>query len=229
MPLNPNQSNPRSELERLFNHNDYRHLIEVRAVSLDGQDDSPDKGKMIIEGKAISFNDKITLFKMDGIEYHEIIAKGALDGADITECFLKYNHSDHVMGMARTKNGTLQIFVRDDGVYIRAELANTSGGRDLYELVKRGDIDKMSFSFTIAEEEYDALDHTWTVKKIGKLYDVAAVTVPAYQNTFLTARRLEDAEALRKVEVETSKRVDVEAEKKRMLMLLDLTFYSHSA
>ena len=87
-------------------------------------------------------------------------------------------------------------------MWIRAILANTTAGRDLYELVKSGVIDRMSFAFTIKDEHYDQSTHTWTVRKIDKLYDVAAVEIPAYENTLLFSRRLGDVEACLKSEVE---------------------------
>jgi len=205
-------------VKRMFKHNDYRRLMQVRAQEFDVEGD----GKMIIEGKAVTFDEPTVLFIYDGIEYKEIIARGAFDEADTSKTFLKYNHSDNIMAMARTKNGTLQIDVRDDGVYIVAELANTTAGRDLYELVKRGDIDKMSFAFTIREESYDKETHTWTVQKIDTLYDVAAVTVPAYENTELFARRYGDAEARRSQEVEA-----LELERKRRIVEVRLEMHKN--
>ena len=174
-------------MNQMFRHNDYRRLMQVRI--LDGLEEQD--SKMIIEGKAITFDEETVLFEHEGIQYKEIIARGALNEADLSYAYLKYNHSSNIMAMARTKNKTLQIEVRDDGVWIRAELANTTAGRDLYELVRSGIIDKMSFAFTIKEENYDRSTHTWTVRKIDKLYDVAAVEIPAYDNTLLFARRLE--------------------------------------
>ncbi len=186
--------------ERMIRSNDYHHLLEVRAK------DIIDENKMIIEGRAVVFDDATVLFEYDGVEYKEIIASGAFDNTDISKCFLKFNHSDTVMPMARVKNKTLIIDVRNDGVYITAEIANTQAGKDLYELVKRGDIDRMSFAFVTGEEEYDATTHTWTIKSVKTLYDVAAVNVPAYDNTTLYARRFGDVEA-RQREVE-AKRVE---------------------
>lgn len=180
-------------------HTDYRHLMEVRAAA---PKEEADSGKMIIEGRAVVFDNKTVLFKYDDIEYSEVIEKGALDEADMTDVFLKYNHSDNFMVLARTRNKSLTLDLRDDGLYVSAELADTTEGRDLYALVKRGDIDKMSFAFTIREESYDNQTHTWTVRKIDKLYDVAAVPVPAYQDTELYARRFGDVET-RQREVET--------------------------
>lgn len=181
-------------------HNDYKHLVELRAKNLTDQEN----GKLIVEGKAITYDDETVLFRDGEIEYKEIIKRGAFEGADLKDAFFKYNHDDNVMVMARYKNKTLEFEEREDGVYIRAELANTTAGHDLYELIKRGDIDKMSFAFTIKEESYDRETRTWTVAKIDKIYDVAAVPVPAYENTAIYARRFSDVETLKRKDMELS-------------------------
>ncbi|MCU7522510.1 MAG: HK97 family phage prohead protease [Ignavibacteria bacterium] len=195
----------------MFRHNDYRRLMEVRALDPDAA--NPDE--MILEGRAIVYDTKTKLFSYGGVDYYEIIEKGALDEADTKDAFFKYNHSDTVMVMARTKNGTLQLDNSSDGVKIKAKLANITAAKDLYTLVKRGDIDKMSFAFTIREESYDEKEHTWKVRKIDKLFDVAAVAMPAYEDTSLYARRLGDVET-RREQVEAlelaRKRAQVELE-----------------
>lgn len=202
---------------RMNPHNNYLRTLEVRAALID----DADSGKMIVEGKAICYDDETVLFEYNGIQYKEVIKAGAFDEAETRYCYLKYNHSDNIMAMARVKNGTLKIEAKEDGVYFKAELANTTAGRDLYELVKRGDIDKMSFAFTIREESYDETEHRWTVYKIGNVYDFAAVTVPAYDNTALYSRRFDDVEA-RKSEVEALKREKDKLEQKRQLALSNL-------
>lgn len=185
--------------KRMFKHNDYRRMLQIRALE---SEETKDEGKMILEGRAVKFDEATVLFEYDGVQYSEIIARGAFDETDISKCYLKYNHSNSIMAMARVKNGTLQVDVRDDGVYVKAELADTTAGRDLYTLVKRGDVDKMSFAFKIREESYDQKNHTWTVRKIETLYDVAAVEQPAYENTDLYARRYGEVEASRVKEAE---------------------------
>jgi len=202
--------------KKMFKHEDYRHPVINLAVR--AADPDADDNKMIIEGKAVVFDEPTVLFKSGDTEYKEIIASGSFDDTDMSQAFMKFNHSDQVMPMARYKNGTLEIDVRDDGVYIRAELADTQSGRDLYTLVKRGDIDKMSFAFTIREESYDYDTHTWTVKKVDRLYDVAAVNVPAYDQTELYARRFGEVEATRQATVEAEKALerDREAAKVRL-------------
>lgn len=180
--------------------NDLRREIQFRAL---GEDEKPEelKDEMIVEGKAITYDEKTKLFSMDGDDYFEIIERGALKETDVSDVFLKYNHSDNFMVLARTRNKTLSIEDREDGVYIRATLANTSEGKDLYELIKRGDVDKMSFAFTEKDGLFDEETKTWTVKNITKLYDVAAVTVPAYENTNIYAVRMSELEN-RKSELE---------------------------
>lgn len=180
--------------------NDLRREIQFRALN---EDEKPEelKDEMIVEGKAITYDEKTKLFSMDGDDYFEIIEQGALKETDVSDVFLKYNHSDNFMVLARTRNKTLSIEDREDGVYIRATLANTSEGKDLYELIKRGDIDKMSFAFTEKDGLFNEETKTWTVRNITKLYDVAAVTVPAYENTNIYAVRMNELEN-RKSELE---------------------------
>lgn len=188
-------------------HKDYKHIIELRA-----KQDNDNIEKMIVEGKAIAYDSETVLFKDGDTEYKEIIKKGAFTEANLKDAFFKYNHNDNVMVMARYKNKTLQFDERDDGVYIKAELANTTAGRDLYELIKRGDIDKMSFAFSIKEETYNQETRTWTINKIDKIYDVAAVPMPAYEDTEIYARRLEDVETLKVKAMELA-----DLERKRIL------------
>ncbi len=208
-----------TQMKQARKHNDYVRYASIKIHERSADDD---QSEMIIEGKAVCFEDPTVLWKDGDTEYKEIIARDAFSDCDMSDCFLKYNHNDTVMAMARTKNKTLQIDIREDGVYITANLANTTAGRDLYELVKRGDIDKMSFAFTIREESYDRDAHTWTVRKIDKLYDVAAVTVPAYENTSLYARRHDDVEALRVKEVESLQRA---LEQRKIKLKLEIQKY----
>lgn len=200
--------------EPIFRHNDYRRFIQIRAMDENTEDDYWE-----LEGKAVAFNEATTLFSIGNTEYKEIISDRAFDKADCTDVFLKFNHENSWIACARTKNGTLEIDVRPDGVYIKAKLQkNLRWCEDLYKAVKAGLIDKMSFAFSIADEgeEYDEAGHCWTVRNIEKVYDVAAVEVPAYDNTFIFARRKGEVEARLK-EVETSR-----LERARMIALTKL-------
>ncbi|CRF29026.1 phage prohead protease%2C HK97 family [Mycobacterium tuberculosis] len=163
---------------------EYR-MMEIRAA------ENTPENEMIVEGYAIRFNEP-AIFDFGGEEFREIIDSRALDMADTTDVPLKYNHSDHVMVMARTRNKTLQLIRDGNGLFIRANLADTTAGRDLYTLIRRGDIDKMSFAFSVDYEnngdEYDRKTRTRTIKRIKKIWDVAAVDTPAYNSTSISAR-----------------------------------------
>ena len=103
------------------------------------------------------------------------------------DVIFNYNHGGKVM--ARTRNNTLELEIREDGLYIRANLSGTEEGRKLYEEIKGGYIDRMSFRFSIREEAYDSQNHMWTVRRVKRLYDVSAVDIPAYDDTSIEARK----------------------------------------
>lgn len=165
---------------------------EVRSMPV-SIDDSQDQ-KMLIQGYAIRFNEP-AVFDVDGVEYREVIDPRALDKTDMRDVPLRYNHSDNVMVMARTRNKTLQLIKDEEGLRILAELANTTAGRDLYELIKRGDVDKMSFAFTVARDDYDVETRTRRILAVDKIFDVSAVDSPAYETTSISVRSYFEAEA----------------------------------
>jgi len=170
--------------------NQLRREVRSMPVSID---DSQDQ-KMLIQGYAIRFNEP-AVFNFDGVEYREVIDPRALDKTDMRDVPLRYNHSDNVMVMARTRNKTLQLIKDEQGLRILADLANTTAGRDLYELIKRGDVDKMSFAFTVAKDDYDRETRTRTILAIDKIFDVSAVDTPAYETTSLSVRSYFEVEA----------------------------------
>ena len=162
--------------ERRFN-------FEVRSVS----HMESNSEELYVEGYAAVFDSPAVLFEMDGVEYKEQICKGAFDNCNMTDVIFNYNHSGKVM--ARTRNKTLELNIDDKGLFIRARLDGTEEGRTLYEEIKGGYIDSMSFAFTVNEESYDKAEHQWNVRGIKRLYDVSAVSIPAYDDTSISARK----------------------------------------
>ena len=182
-------------------------LVTVRASKR--EDDESDQF-VYIEGKAVTFNDETVLFKYNGIEYKEVILPEAFEDADCSDVVVKYNHSDAFLAVARTRNKTLELDIREDGVYVTIKIRKDNpNGMQFYKNVEEGLIDRMSFSFVIREDSFDEKEHKWTVRKIEKVYDVAAVDFPAYENTEIYAKRFGDAEALR-AELESRKRREEE-------------------
>jgi HK97 family phage major capsid protein len=92
--------------------------------------------------------------------------------------------------MARTTNGTLELSVDENGLKYRAALADTQDGRDMYKLIKRGDITQSSFAFTIGEQEFSEDRSVRRVLKVARLLDVSPVTYPAYPTTTVAARQM---------------------------------------
>lgn len=144
-----------------------------------------------IEGQPIVFGSKTNLGYFD-----EIIEYGALDGADLSDVRLCLNHdTSYVYARSRRNNpnSTMRLNVVDTGLRIEADLAinESPKARDYYSAVQRSDIDKMSFMFSIDDEEWENLESehpTRHIKKIGSVVEVSAVTFPAYESTEINAR-----------------------------------------
>lgn len=97
----------------------------------------------------------------------------------------------NVEHQGRVRNGSLRMSMDDMGAVMEAELdANDDGHRALYNDIRTGRLDRMSFSFTIAPDgvEFDEETKIFRVKKIERLYDVSAVAFPAYDGTSISAR-----------------------------------------
>lgn len=170
--------------------------------------------EMHIEGKAVAFESAETYYGET-----EIIDKHALDEADMSDVVLRYNHNDTQYTLARTRNGSLRLDLRDDGLYFDADLIDTTTNTDAYKMIKAGLIDKCSFAFSVAEDEYDSKQHLRTIKKIGKMFDVAVVDFPFYKDTEVLARSLDNREEF----LERAKELQKEAyEEKKNQMLYEL-------
>lgn len=171
---------------RLANINDFN--IEMR--------EEETANKMVIEGYAAVF-DSETLIGSEERGFYEKIDKRAFEGANMKDIPLKYNHSDAVPILARTRNKSLTCTVDERGLKIRAELLDTQDCIDMYKRIKAGLIDKMSFAFTVAEQEHERKGKALhrTITKFDRIFDVSVVDTPAYEDTAIYARSLELAEA----------------------------------
>lgn len=143
-----------------------------------------------ISGYALVFGQRAVLYKDPdtGLEYGEVIDRHALDGADLTDVVLKYNHEDHVL--ARTRNHSLSLSIDDHGLKIEADMSGSDEAKSILNDVRSGLLDKMSFAFVVAPdgEQWDAATRTRTVMKIERVFDVAVVDFPAYEQTEVSAR-----------------------------------------
>lgn len=187
---------------------EYR-LIEMRALEDEG---------MIVEGYAAVFDSVTDLGYMK-----EVIDHNAFDGADMLDIVMKYNHENNVLPMARTRGGSLTFNIDDHGLKIKAKLPDTSVNRDIYTLIKEGVLSKMSFAFTVKNEEYDYETDTRRILSFDKIFDVSVVDVPAYESTEIYARSKEQYDN-EKNQYENKKEAfrKLELEKKKALAILSL-------
>ena len=160
----------------------------------------------------------------NGTKFRERVAKRAFDSvlADKNlDCVCTFNHNqDAILG--RTTSGTLRLRGDDKGLAFECDLPNTQVGRDVYESVKRGDLNGCSFAFELGERDQEWNEEeieedekdlgirgritnaiktiVRTIKSFRKLHDVSIVTTPAYPGTQLDARNLVSAEVRSYVE-----------------------------
>lgn len=167
----------------------------------------------IIEGTPIVFNSRTDIGYFD-----EIIEAGALDEADLTDVRLCLNHdTSYVYARSRRNNpnSTMQLAVTSEGLRISAKLDTDSSERakDFVSMIRRGDIDKMSFMFSIDEDRWEDLesDHpTRHILKIGSVVEVSAVTFPAYDTTEINARSKEALDNARSA-VDTARQLNAKS------------------
>lgn len=130
------------------------------------------------------------LYEYDGIKVYEQIDRNALQDADLSDVIMQYDHEGRVL--ARQSNGSLLIETDDRGLFVAADLSKSNASRDLFEDIDQGLVTKMSWAFTIEDEEYNKETRTRIIKRIKKVYDVSAVSIPANGDTLINARSFFD-------------------------------------
>lgn len=188
-----------------------------------------DEGGNIIDGRPIVFNQPTDIAGW----FEETIEAGALDDTDLSDVrFCKNHDTSNVYARSKKGKGTMTLTPDDEGLLISAEVdkENNPLAATLYSEISRGDIDGMSFMFTVAEDRWEELDSDYPkrfITKIGTVLEVSAVTFPAYPQTTIGARakdalenargEAEAARALKKAEAD--KLLQLEKEKIKLLSI----------
>lgn len=144
-----------------------------------------------VEGFATTFDSPYVLWEYDGNKYYETILRSAFDGADFSDVIMQYDHSGKVFArnkMGKSKEPTLYIEPQQRGLFIAADLGLTEESRKLYDEIDKGLIYQMSWAFTVEEDYFDKASTTRHIRKINKVYDVSAVSIPANNQTDISAR-----------------------------------------
>ena len=203
-------------MDRIKAGTQYRNLVlEIR-----GSDD----GEMVVEGYATTFNQPYQLYADGNMVINEQIDARAFDEAQLSDVIFQYNHTGRVF--ARTRNNTLEITPDEKGLFIHADLSGTEEGRKLYEEIKGGYTDRMSFGFTVAEDRTDKTaddprTYLRTITKIGRLFDVSAVSIPANDFTEISARSYVDG-ILDKEKADALAAEQRERQKQRIRILMEV-------
>ena len=186
----------------------YQGVQEFRAID-DGE------GKKRVDGHPAVFDKPADIGGM----FEEIIERGAFDGCDLTDVLLFVNHRQGKIPLARSRrnngNSTMTLDVDDIGLHMTAALdvENNAEARAVYGSIERGDMDGMSFCFRVEEEEWEKLDTDYPTRhitKIAKVYEVSAVSQPAYPDTDIAARSDKEALDNARKAVETARSKEVE-------------------
>lgn len=205
--------------EKIKSGREYRNMYEVRAAEEAG----------LVEGYATTFNSPYMLFRMDNYEFWEQVDPMAFSETDMSDVIMQYDHEGRVF--ARLSNETLKLDTDTHGLHVLADLSGTEIGRQLYEEIKGGYTNKMSFGFTVDKDERtteeDKETHVIkvmrTIKSIGKLYDVSAVSLPANDATAISARTLGEGVI---AQVEEEFRKEAEAIKRRNAQIAKIKILS---
>jgi len=196
---------------------------EIRAFNFEVRAEQDDERGQYLTGQAIVYNERANIG-----DYDEIIDDGALNGADLRDVRFLINHNTDMIPLARSRNNntnsTMQLeVVPGAGLNIRVNLdtENNAEAKSLYSAVSRRDISGMSFMFTVDEDRWEDVntEHpTRHILKFNKIFEVSAVTFPAYEATSIAKRGLTDALESAPESLESAKAAYREMERKKQLI-----------
>lgn len=183
---------------------------EIRAFDFEVRAESSEERGNSLTGQPIVYNERTDLGW-----YDEIIEDGALTDTDLKDVRFLVNHNTDMIPLARSRNNnvnsTMQMeVVPGAGMSIRVDLdtENNAEAKSLYSAVERGDISGMSFMFSVDKDSWEDLESehpTRHILAISRVFEVSAVTFPAYEATSIQARGLSDALESAKASLESAK------------------------
>lgn len=166
-----------------------------------------------VEGYASTF-DTYDLYEIEGTICRERIVPTAFDNADMEDVVFLKDHTGTVF--ARTRNGAIQLSIDEKGLFSVTDLSRTKAAEEMYDEIKAGNYDRMSFAFQVAKDHFERSEEngktvlTRVIDEIRKVFDISAVGFPANPNTSIATRSAFDGE-IERLEAE---RLQVEAEKR---------------
>ena len=206
------------------NDREYRDMtMEIRSAEAE---DVEQEERKVVKGYASTFNEPYTLYENDDWRFDEVVDARAFDNTDMSDVIMQYDHEGRVF--ARMSNNTLTVTPDEKGLLIEADLGGTELGRQLFEEIRGGYTNKMSFGFTVDGEEVrdtkapDGKALTVrTITSVRKLYDVSAVSLPANDATSISVRSLTDGE-IERIQAERLEAEKLELRRKKLMLEIDL-------
>lgn len=195
--------------------------IQYRDMMLDIDDEAEKR----VTGYATTFNEPYTLYEDVDVVFREQVDPGAFNGADMSDVIMQYDHRGRVF--ARIRNNTLALRTDSKGLFVSANLGGTEIGRQLYEEIRGGYTDKMSFAFTVSADNVERYEennkrvYLRTITQIDRVFDVSAVSIPANDGTSISARSFVDG-ILAKEQEEALQKFETEQKRKRLQLRLRL-------
>ena len=144
--------------------------------------------------KLVGYGAKFNKWSVDLGGFREKIAPGAFAAALVNSDVRGLKNHDSNLVLGRTPK-TMRLKENSVGLHFEIDLPDTTTGRDTLEEVRRGDIDGCSFAFTVLEDKWEYRENDIserTIQKVGELFDVGPVTYPAYPDTSVAARSLDE-------------------------------------
>ena len=211
--------------ERLEEGRAYRKAQNFEVRQQDGN-------RKEVTGYATTFNEPYELFCYDNWEGYRVhvleqVDPGAFSSCDMTDTIMQYNHEGRVF--ARVSNGTLRLRTDQHGLLVEADLSGTEIGRQLYDEIRDGYTNRMSFGFMVSkdkrtterDEENKVITVLRTITGISKLYDVSAVSIPANDSTEISARSWCDG-VIAELTEEFRKAEAIEKQKQKIRILTEV-------
>ena len=203
---------------------EYRDMtMEIRSAE---NEEVEQEERKIVTGYASTFDEPYTLYEDDDWRFNEVVDSKAFDNTDMSDVIMQYDHAGRVF--ARMSNNTLTVTPDEKGLLIEADLGGTELGRQLFEEIRGGYTNKMSFGFTVDGEDYlDTKDvdgkalTVRTITSVRKLYDVSAVSLPANDATSISVRNLTDGE-IERIQAERLEAERLMLRKKKLMLEIDL-------
>ena len=205
---------------------EYRDMTLAAVPEVREEGDESVEEQKIVRGYASTFDEPYTLYEDDDLIYNEVVDRSAFDNTDMSDVIFQYNHEGRVY--ARQSNDTLRVLPDEKGLLIEADLGGTAIGRELYDEIRGGYTNKMSFGFTVNGEDesrQEAADGrvliTRTITSVRKLYDVSAVSIPANDATSISVRNLTDG-VIEKIQAERLEAEKLELKRRKLKLMLEI-------